>query len=89
VIDFKMPADTPRVIRSPFLPDDQTAYVMSGELFEDGRSRLLLRVALCEPLEEKIIAVLDEADHHRRTLDAVTTVAKIIAGGSTKAATDG
>lgn len=78
--DFKMRADTPRVVRSPFMADDQTAYVMYGELFEDGRSRLVVGVVPSQELEAEIIAALDEADHQRRVLDAVTTIEKLIAG---------
>lgn len=77
--DFKMRADTPRVVRLPFTPS-HTAYVMDGTLFEDGRSRLVIGVVPSPDLEAQIIAALDEADNRRRVIDAVTTIQKIIGG---------
>lgn len=74
-----MRADAPRVIRSPFLPDDQTAYVIPGDQFDDGRSRLVMGVVPSAALEAEIIAALDEGDQRRRVLDAVTTIEKLIA----------
>lgn len=77
-IDFKIRRDAPRVIRSPFLPDDATAYVMPGEHFEDGRSRLFVGVVPSPALEADIIAALDEADRRLRVIDdAMTTIAKL------------
>lgn len=78
--DFKMRADTPRVVRSPFTPS-HTAYVMDGTLFEDERSRLVLGVVPSPDLEAELIAALDEADNRRRILDAVTTIEKIVGAG--------
>lgn len=76
--DFKMPADTPRILASPNVPHD-TALVMTGDQFEDGKSRLFLRRLPATEMQESIIAELDEADHRRHISDTVAAIEKLIA----------
>lgn len=76
--EFKMRADTPRVVRSPILEDDGTSYFIPGTQFEDGRSRLIVGVILSADLQADIIRALDEADQAQRTREAVVAVADFI-----------
>jgi uncharacterized membrane-anchored protein len=59
--DFKFPADTPRVSRSPFVERGK-AIVIEGSQFEDGQRRLIVSQGVSDEDAAKITDFLTEAE---------------------------
>lgn len=82
-VEFKMPADVPRVHFSSTIVGEGKAYFIPGELLEDGRSRLVTGVKLSEQERSDIVDALEEFDHLQRIQDTVDTISKLVGSDTT------
>lgn len=81
--EFKIRADVPRVQFSPTIAGEGKAYLIPGQLLEDGRSRLVTGVELTEQERADIVEALEEFDHLQRIQDAVDTISKLVGPDTT------
>lgn len=76
--DLRMPADTPRVLRSPHVPSPSTAYVLDGSMFADEQ----LRVVLAESVSSEIAdAVQAQLERRTREQDLIAWVERLLSVG--------
>ncbi|MEZ3156875.1 hypothetical protein AB1K56_08070 [Microbacterium sp. BWR-S6Y] len=74
--DLRMPAVTPRVLRSPHVPSPSTAYVLDGSMFADEQ----LRVVLSESVSSEIAdAVQAQLERRTREQDLIAWVERVAA----------
>lgn len=73
--EFKLPADTPLVTRSPGVPEGR-ALVMEGHMFEDGKRRLILPQATPDNVVAEATQTLEEQEAH---LERIRRLIRVVA----------
>lgn len=68
MVEFKMPANTPRVMRSPFVQSD-TAITMPGDHFEDGNPRIFVSVTFPQEAVDALVHALEEQERIQAAAD--------------------
>lgn len=74
VVEFKSPASTPRVVRSPFVAPDSYV-VMQAEMFEDAKPRVIVSSHLageeCQKITDALEAFEREQDRIEKAFAAI------------------
>lgn len=76
---MKLSASTPRVTRSP-VPERGQAIVMDGDLFEDGRQRIVVGYDVLPEYADDLGRRMDERDAAQERLDRLLAAVNALMG---------